>query len=336
MTRPDGRGFQPRWWLRGSHRQSVLPSLPWRRPLVERRSRGLILASRELLLDCGDGVRLQAFHAVPPRPPAAQSRSAPSLVVLVHGWEGSAQSLYILSLAQALFDAGHEVVRLNLRDHGDTHHLNLELFHSCRVPEVVGAVRRLQELFPERRMSLAGFSLGGNFMLSVAAEAPRAGLALEAVIAVSPLLDPAATLDALEDGFFLYHHYLVRKWTRSLLRKQAAWPGHYDLAPLLRSRNLRQMTEDLVLRHTGFNDLQSYLRGYAVTGERLAGLQVRCTVLAAMDDPMIPAADLDRVARSDALRIVTTPYGGHCGFLETVHSAPWVDRFVTAELAALR
>jgi len=51
---------------------------------------------------------------------------------------------------------------------------------------------------------------------------------------------------------------------------------------------------------------------------------------------MIPAADLDRVARSDALRIVTTPYGGHCGFLETVHSAPWVDRFVTAELAVPR
>ena len=68
-------------------------------------------------------------------------------MVLLHGWEGSADSLYVLSLAQLLFEQRFEVVRLNLRDHGDTHHLNRELFHSCRLPEVVGAVRALQQRF---------------------------------------------------------------------------------------------------------------------------------------------------------------------------------------------
>ena len=64
---------------------------------------------------------------------------------------------------------GFEVVRLNLRDHGATHHLNRELFHSCRLPEVVGAVRALALRFPGMPLVLAGFSLGGNFMLRVAA-----------------------------------------------------------------------------------------------------------------------------------------------------------------------
>ena len=68
--------------------------------------------------------------------------------MLLHGWEGSADSTYLLSLAQSLFAAGFEVVRLNLRDHGATHHLNRELFHSCRLPEVVGAVRALARKFP--------------------------------------------------------------------------------------------------------------------------------------------------------------------------------------------
>ena len=71
-------------------------------------------------------------------------------MVLLHGWEGSAESLYVLSLAQLLYQQGFEIVRLNLRDHGETHHLNRELFHSCRLPEVVGAVRTLQ------RQDLAG------------------------------------------------------------------------------------------------------------------------------------------------------------------------------------
>ena len=99
------------------------------------------------------------------------------IAVLVHGWEGNAESLYILSLGQQLFDRGFDVVRLNLRDHGDTHHLNRELFHSCRLPEVVGAVQSLQAVVPGQPLHLVGFSLGGNFMLRVAAQAGEAGLA---------------------------------------------------------------------------------------------------------------------------------------------------------------
>ena len=132
-----------------------------------RRAQPLLAAQREVLLDCGDGVRLQSFVSSP-----AHSTGLP--VVLIHGWEGSAESLYVLSLAQRLFEQGFDVVRLNLRDHGDTHQLNRDLFHSCRLPEVVGAVHSLQQLFPHRPLQLVGFSLGGNFMLRVAAQArPR-------------------------------------------------------------------------------------------------------------------------------------------------------------------
>jgi predicted alpha/beta-fold hydrolase len=203
------------------------------------------------------------------------------------------------------------------------------------LPEVVGAVSALRQQFAQQRLVLAGFSLGGNFMLRVAAEAPRAGIAIDRVLAVSPLLDPHTTLDAIENGFALYHAYFVQKWTRSLLRKQRAWPGEYDFGPLLRSRNLRQMTRDLVLAHTEYEDLDTYLRGYALTGSRLAGLTVPSTILAAVDDPMIPVADLARLPQSDLLHVVTTEHGGHCGFIEDLGSTTWVEEFVLHELEAV-
>ena len=326
--------FSPPRWLRGQHLQSILPSFPGRRPLVERRARPMLAASRELLLDCGDGVRLQAFYS--PAPPAARAACrAPGrpTVVLLHGWEGSARSLYVLSLAQTLFDQGHDVVRLNLRDHGDTHHLNRDLFHSCRLPEVVGAVRRLQALMPAQPLALAGFSLGGNFMLRVAAEAPDAGLRIARAIGISPVLDPATCMDALESGLALYRRYFVHKWTRSLRRKQAAWPGEYTFGESLGSGDLRRMTRELVLSHAGFDDVGAYFQGYAITGERLAGLRVPATLVAALDDPIIPAVDLARLARPPALRVVTTETGGHCGFFDSLTGPGWADRFVVAELA---
>jgi len=323
--------FYPPRWLSSAHLQSILPSLPVRRVLVERRARPLLTASRELLLDCGDGVCLQGFFSVAPPTMNAVTRS---LVVLLHGWEGSARSLYVLSLAQTLHEHGHDVVRLNLRDHGDTHHLNRELFHSCRLSEVVGAVKRLQFLFPLHRLVLAGFSLGGNFMLRVAADAERADLRIEHAFGVSPVLDPAACLDALETGWSLYHDYFVRKWLRSLRLKQQAWPGTLDFGELFKSGDLRAMTRELVLQHSDFATVEEYFRGYAITEDRLAGLRVPATLITALDDPIIPAKDLARLARPPTLRVITTTTGGHCGFFDSLNGPGWADRFILRSLGA--
>ncbi len=305
----------------------MLASTSWRGARLLKGAAPLLESSRELLLECGAGVRLQCFASSPPEP-----RGPP--VVLLHGWEGSADSLYVVSLAQRLFARGFEVLRLNLRDHGDTHHLNQELFHSCRLPEVTGAVRALQRR-SDGPLTLVGFSLGGNFMLRVAAEARTAGLELARVIAVSPVLEPAETLVALEGNFPGYERYFVRKWMRSLSKKQTAWPALYDFRELARMRSLRRMTAELVRGYSEFPTLEDYLNGYAVTGARLASLEVPTRILTSLDDPIIPAGAVARLARPPALSITLTRYGGHCGFFEQLGSRPtWLERRVLAELDA--
>jgi uncharacterized protein len=319
--------FEPPRWLANPHLQSMLSSSLLRRALIARRAAPLTAASRELLIDCGAGVRLQGHYAAGPA-------GARQLVLLLHGWEGSAESQYVLSVAQYLYARGMAVFRLNLRDHGPTHHLNAELFHSCRIDEVVGAVRTVQGLFPGLQLSLVGYSLGGNFALRVAARAPAAGIRLQQVVAICPVLDPAHTLERLEHGPWLYREHFVRKWRRSLVKKQRAWPERYDLAALLAHRGLTRMTEQLVIRYADFPDLASYLQGYAIVGERLAGLEVPSRIIAALDDPIIPARDLERLATSPRLRITVTSKGGHCGFLDNLTGESWADREVYATLTA--
>jgi predicted alpha/beta-fold hydrolase len=322
---PTEEDFKPPRWLQNRHLQSMLASAAVRRGPVARRAAPVVAAARHMLLDCGDDVRLECFHSSP-----AGGSGQP--VVLLHGWEGSAESLYVLSLAQLLFERGFDVLRLNLRDHGATHHLNRELFHSCRLPEVIGAVRCLQGLFAGQPLYLVGFSLGGNFMLRVAAQARDGGLELGKVVAVSPVLDPGETLIALEQGFPGYQLYFVRKWMRSLLKKQAAWPADYNFARFGRATDLRRMTAELVQRFTEFPSLEDYLNGYSITGGRLARLEVPSTLITSLDDPIIPAHSLERLARPASLRLIVTRQGGHCGFLERLTGPSWVERRVIAEL----
>jgi predicted alpha/beta-fold hydrolase len=315
--------FTPRWPWASRHFQSILPSILPRRRL-QRRAARLLAATRELILDCGDGVRLQAFHALPEQPNGQAA-------ILLHGWEGSANAYYVLSLAAYLHAAGVEVVRLNLRDHGDTHHLNEGIFHSCRLAEVCGAVAALGP-----RLSAApwllGFSLGGNFWLRVAASGDPRLPPLAGVVAVSPVLHPNSAMVAMEEGWRVYHNYFVRKWSASLERKRALWPGLPIGNEIFRVGSLREMTRLLVQDHTDFADLDAYFNGYAITGERLATLAVPATILASLDDPIIPAADLARLARGPFLRLHTMPRGGHMGFMESPWSGSWVNAFVAREI----
>jgi predicted alpha/beta-fold hydrolase len=148
------------------------------------------------------------------------------LAILLHGWEGSANSLYVTSLGQRLYAQGFDVVRLNLRDHGGSQDLNPDLFHSCRIDEVVGAMRRLHEMHPQHRLTVAGFSLGGNFALRVAVRARRAQIDLARAVAVCrarPRTHAGGARARLEPVSPLFH----RRLAASLRLKHAAWPGRF-------------------------------------------------------------------------------------------------------------
>jgi predicted alpha/beta-fold hydrolase len=317
--------FDPPIGLRHRHVQSLLAGWPWRYRWLRRRAARLLAASGDEILDCGAGVRLLGHYS-------PQPHTSRGLAILLHGWEGSAAASYVVSTGAALYDAGYDVFRLNFRDHGETFALNRELFHSCRIDEVVGALRAITARHATPRTFLVGHSLGGNFALRAAARAPAAGIVLTKVVAICPVLRPHSTMHALERGLWVYRMYFLRRWRRSLLAKAACFPELYDFGDLRRFPTLTATTEFFATRYAGFPDLDSYLAGYAITGHALARLTVPTRLIAAADDPVIPIADLKDLAVSPALEIEVFARGGHCAFLEDYRLRSWLDRAVLAEL----
>lgn len=324
---PDPLAFRPPALLRNPHLQSVLASSRLRR-LVARGPRARVEARAvEHILDCGDNVRLQGFHT------AQQVRPQPrGLIVLLHGWEGSVQSSYLVHTGARLLDEGFDVFRLHLRDHGDTHHLNEELFHSCRIAEVVGAVGALGARYPALPLAVAGYSLGGNFALRVALHAPAAGIALRHAVAVCPVISPAAGLSAIETAPWFYQRYFMLKWAGSLRRKQSLYPRRFDFTELELRANLRGLTRTLVERHTDYGTLENYLDGYSIADGRLAALQVPVSILTAADDPIIPVEDFHRLALPPHARLDIAPFGGHCGFIRDFGLRSFAEDYVAARL----
>ncbi|MGE0114604.1 MAG: YheT family hydrolase [Steroidobacteraceae bacterium] len=314
--------FVPPFGLRNAHVQSTLLSLSaWRLP-VWRQSQALRAAAEPVLLECGEGVRLSGWCSSQP----ARSEQTP-WIILLHGWLGDADSSYVLSLGATLYAQGYNVFRLNLRDHGGSEALNTGLFHSCLLDEVVGAVRAIQQRHAIADLSLAGFSLGGNFALRVAARAAASAIQLRRVVAICPALNPHASDAALAAGPPVYRHYFLSKWKQSLRLKQHHFPGHYDFGPLLRSRSITELTDILVRRHAGFSGVRAYYDGYSLLGHTLRDLNVPSHVLIAQDDPIVPAVDVRYLPANPNLHITSSEFGGHCGFIAGWNGTRWVNQW---------
>lgn len=259
----DKKRFVAPGYLRNAHLQTIFNSQgprKWRARRLARR-----LHTRMLVLPARDGTRLLAELD------CAADQHRPALVILLHGWEGSSRSSYMVTLAVRLLAQGYDVLRVNLRDHGESHHLNRELFNSTRSAEVASALQGYIDQHHYQGIYLAGFSLGGSFALRIAADAGTE-LGLRSCVAVCPPTDPARAMDALNQGFFAYERYFFRRWHQSLQRKLACFPD-LDYADLLaRARSLDDLNRLFIPRYTAYRTVDEYFRAYALVGDRLASL----------------------------------------------------------------
>lgn len=281
------------------------------------------MLSRRRILITTKRVRLLGFDLHHPAPGGR--------VVLIHGWEGSSDSTYVRTTAATLHQAGYNVFRLNLRDHGPSHHLNEGVFLAVYLDEVVEAVAQLAAEVPHLPVALCGFSLGGNFALRIAgrwgAEHP---VNLRQVVAVSPAIDPIHSTESIDRHPALLW-YFRRKWRRSLQRKQTLFPGRYDFSHIPPGMNLMEMTERLIPQVSAYPDARTYLSAYAVTPAIHARIRVPTAVITAIDDPVIPVADLMALPQNPCVERIIHTHGGHNGFLEAGLGS-WYERWLVKRL----
>lgn len=272
-------------------------------------------------MKCHDGIRLSGILNQAGKQPAEQ------MAILIHGWEGSSGSSYMLSMSNVLLRAGIDVFRLNLRDHGETHHLNEGIFNSTLVPEVLSGLEDLQARLTYTKYSLVGFSLGGNFALRVAALAHDRAIQLDKVIAFCPALHAGKSNVVLNAASnYIYGQYFVRKWKRSLYKKLEHFP-HYGYGESLAAmKTLDEMNQQLIPSYTDFDDVEEYFSAYAVTGDFLKDTVCPCFLHFAKDDMIIPYQDVELLADNPDLHITITEKGGHCGFIMNWKFESWQDQ----------
>src|SRR5437879_9135825 len=128
---PNEATFTPRRFLRNNHLQTLAGNfLPRKNHLPP---------AEERLFQVEENVQVLCHCHWQPQ------REGRLTIIIVHGLEGSSLSQYVIGVGSKAWDAGMNVVRMNMRNCGGTERLTPTLYHSGLSSDVGAVIKTLIE-----------------------------------------------------------------------------------------------------------------------------------------------------------------------------------------------
>lgn len=239
-------------------------------------------------------------------------------ILALHGLEGSSTAHYMQGVAEKAVRTGFNAVLLNQRNCGGTERLGPGLYHSGLIDDAAFVIRELARTDRIDQVVAAGYSLGGNLALRLAGtESPRALPQLRGVCAVSPVMELESCVRALErPSNVVYQWNFVRNLKNRMRRKDAHFPGRFDLTQLRTIRSVRAFDAVYTAPFFGFGSAEDYYHRAAAL-RVIDKIEIPALIITSADDPFVPADAFRHpsVAANPRVTVVITEHGGHCGFL---------------------
>jgi predicted alpha/beta-fold hydrolase len=260
----------------------------------------------------------------------AERRTAMTLVI-VHGLEGSSDSQYVIGTGSKAWAVGMNVVRMNMRNCGDTEHLGPTLYNSSMSADVGAIAKTLIAEDELQKLAFVGYSMGGNLVLKLLGEwGDDAPPQVKAGVGVSPAIDLAPSADALHNpSNRIYEWKFLRGLRRRVRRKAALFPERYDLRHLGGMRSLRDFDDQITARYSGFRDAQDYYTR-AAAARVVDRIAVPALIMHSLDDPFIRVlpSTREKLLHNPHITYVETAHGGHCAFLADAngYDGRWAER----------
>ena len=122
----------------------------------------------------------------------------------------------------------------------------------------------------------------------------------------------------------------MKKWRRSLIKKQHLFPDLYDFTDIISQNTILGLTDTLLRQYSNYPPAREYFKGYALVNKALYDLPIPTTLITAEDDPIIPVRDFHQLKLNGLTNLAIQRYGGHNGFLDGFRLKGWYEERMTA------
>lgn len=306
----DVSDFVPMAGMQNRHMMTILASRWLRRfpELIEKQKQRIIEVDRDasVLVECNFTEQKDI-------------NGKRSIVVILHGLEGSSRSHYVMGLAEKFGADGISTARMNMRNCGNTMHLSRTLYNAGLSEDLLPVSEHfLNDGFDE--VFFVGFSLGGNVVLKGASELSQRGKTwIKGVCAISPSIDLHTCVTALEQWYNrIYELNFLFSLKAKIVEKNRLQPGKYDLSSLPKIKTVRSFDDTYTAPDGGYMSASDYY-SRASALPMVPTIKPPVLIITAQDDPFVPFSSfLSRDLSGDNVTLLAPLHGGHAGFVGRV------------------
>jgi len=238
--------------------------------------------------------------------------------ILTHGLEGSSKAGYIQALTRLLMQQGWSVLAWNFRGCSGRQNRLPRLYHSGAYEDLIDVITWHADTYRPQKVSLYGFSLGGNLTLVAAAKQPEQWFKahkIDQITAISAPLDLAGCATKL--GRWWNYPYAVNflmALKRKVTLKANQFPDPKLACKLKASTSIIAFDDHFTAPMHGFTNAADYYRQCS-SRFMLHQISVPTRIIIAKNDPMLARGFLKNLKIENPLvKLELLPKGGHCGF----------------------
>lgn len=237
-----------------------------------------------------------------------------TLVVLIHGLGGSADSRYILRNARACEEAGLSYLRFNMRG---AERSGEDVYHAGQSDDL-HAMLASPALASFERIYLVGFSLGGHIAMRWATE-PGRDPRVKAIASLCSPLDLRHGARSIQRPAGRPYQWHVLRGLKQMYRAaKTRRPLPITLERLNTLRTIPEWDDAVIVPRFGFESREHYYESQSA-GPRLSQLDIPTLFIAAEADPVVTAAQLrPSLAEASGAVEVAWTHGGHVAFPDLV------------------
>lgn len=307
--------FKPFGLFKSCHTQTIVASLLTFYP---------DLLSYRRFVHFSDGERIALEVTTPPN-----WKPEDPTVVMVHGFCGSHQSPYLVRIVNTLYKHGVRSIRINLRGCGSSKGYSKKLYHPDCSEDIWKALLEIQRDTPHSKLTLLGYSLGGNVLLKMAGERKTEVKNLvEKLIVINPSIDMYSSAKRLSENFF-YQRFFMKHLKKHVYDMHNS---RDDLPPIIipSKMGLLEFNEFYIAPQAGYLSAQEYYYA-ASSGRLILDIEVKTHILFASDDPIIDCLTLKPITLPKNIKMVISKRGGHLGYLGSFDQKGgvyWMDSII--------
>jgi len=240
-----------------------------------------------------------------------------TIVIALHGLEGSSNSKYILSTIKYLNSQNKDCVAVNFRGCSGSDNSKIYSYNSGKTDDLEMVINYISENYHYKNIILLGYSMGGNIALKFLGENSKLASEIKCAIAISVPCDLEGSSFALAkwNNAIYLKRFMSTLRKKTLLKLEKFPESNLNKDAIISSKTFEDFDNAVTAPLFGYTSAEDYWRKCS-SKQFIEGILMPTLIINAQDDSFLSETcyPVKEANHNHYIYLETPKYGGHVGF----------------------